>query len=118
MLTPAFYPWSDGHQCTAVQTVLLYDWLKSGGKEGLAPWEVSTPWVLTNDSCIHPSIAGYQQFAASLMNWLDTQGPGQSPTSPAPARPLLQVSYRSVQIGTGPARVRLAVTGRSCRRRL
>lgn len=114
VLTPGSSPWSYGHQCTAVQAVLVYQWLKSGGQNGLAPWDVSTPWVLSSDSCIHPTIAGYQQFAASLIGWFGTQSVGRLPGAPRPPSPLLRVSYRSVQIGSARPRMRLTL-GRASR---
>jgi lysophospholipase L1-like esterase len=109
VLTPGSSPWSYGHQCTPVQALLVYEWLKSDGQHGLAPRDVSTPWVLTNDSCIHPTIAGYQQFTASLTNWFESQGPGRQLGALLPLRPLLQLSYRSVQIGSGRPRIQLTL---------
>jgi lysophospholipase L1-like esterase len=113
VLSPLFSPWGYGHQCTPVQVLLVYEWLTSDGAHGLAPWNVSTPWVLTNDSCIHPSIAGYQQFAASVINWYQSQTPGPDLGAPPP-RPLLQVSYQSLQIGSGRTRIKLTL-GRTAR---
>ena len=109
VLTPGSSPWGYRHQCTPVQAILVYEWLKSYGRHGLAPWDVSTPWVLTNDSCIHPTIAGYQQFTQSLITWFQSQGAGQLLGAAPPPRPLLQVSYRSVQIGSGRPRIRLTL---------
>jgi hypothetical protein len=114
MLAPAFSPWGLNHQCTVVQALLVLEWLDSHGQQGLAPSATSTPWVLSGDSCIHPTIAGYQQFVAPLVTWFGSGGSGQLPTLTAPRVPLLRVIYKAVQIGRAHPQIKL-VLGKAAR---
>ncbi len=106
-LRPADSPWPLDHQCTAVQALAVLEWLFSHEQHGLAPWDVSTPWVISGDTCIHPSIAGYTQFAAPLIAWFDSGGSGLPPSAADPPPPLLRVNYRPIQIGPGHPRVEI-----------
>src|SRR5207248_8709539 len=67
LLTPASSPWGLEHQCTPVQALMVAEWFRSFGRSGLSPRHTSTPWVLSNDICTHPTIAGYQQFSGPVI---------------------------------------------------
>jgi len=102
VLNPGSSPWGLDHQCTPVQALMVSEWYASLGRHGLSPRKTSTPWVLSNDLCTHPTIAGYEQFVASVIAWFQSRPGAAIDTAVAGAPPpLLRVSYQAVQISSG-----------------
>jgi hypothetical protein len=102
LLTPGSSPWGLDHQCTPVQALMVAEWFASFGRRGLNPRHTSTPWVLSNDICTHPTIAGHEQFAGPLVAWFRSHGPAGDVAAAADALPpLLGVTYHAIQIGPG-----------------
>ena len=119
LLSPDGSPWAAAHQCPDVQAVMIAEWRVSLGHVGLDPHHSSTPWVLSGDGCIHPTMAGYEQFANPLVRWFDAQahpvrtaGIRAAPpaTTATPTGQLLDVAYDAVQVGPQRPRVRIRLS--------
>jgi lysophospholipase L1-like esterase len=125
LLTPGSSPWGLDHQCTPVQALMVAEWFASFGRSGLSPRHASTPWVLSNDVCTHPTIAGHEKFAGPLSAWFRSHGPAGDVAAAADVpRPLLSVQYHAIQISRGhpvidlilskPARVSIHILSDRC----
>jgi lysophospholipase L1-like esterase len=99
LIAPAGSPWPMWHQCTPIQATAVTSHLLSFGTRGMAPGKSSTPWVLTNDACTHPSADGYVQFSEALRAVLPRANRGGVKRGPA-ERPLeVELEYRAVELG-------------------
>jgi lysophospholipase L1-like esterase len=105
LIAPDHSPWGLDHQCAAVQALTITEWFLTFGRSGLNPRDSSTPWVLDNDACTHPTQAGHTQFANSLARLYPNLGlardAGRSPRFIGQELPLLSIDYPAVQISSG-----------------
>src|SRR5436305_1402958 len=109
-LTPGSSPWPLDHQCTPVQALMVAEWFATFGRSGIRPGKTSTPWVLGSDLCIHPSIAGYQQFVAPLIAWFRGRGSRLAGHATGVEPMLLRVNYRPIQISFGHPRIEVVLS--------
>lgn len=114
LIAPDGSPWGLNHQCTAVQALMGAEWFFSAGHSGMNPWHSSTPWVLDNDACTHPTRAGYTQFTDSLVRaYRSFHGSADLPrpgTAGAKDFRLFDLEYSALQISSGDPRVRITLT--------
>lgn len=111
MIAPDNSRWPLKHQCTAVQVATTAEWFFTLGRSGLTPGHGSTPWVLDNDFCTHPSAAGHEQFAHALGRVLP-HGSGRARSKQELAETddgtlEIKLDYTPVNIGHEHPRIRI-----------